>query len=254
ENRNGEIWATVEWTEKATGMIAAREYRFISPVFYYQPDSLLITEIASVGLTNQPNLVLTALNRRTDEPTQQRDAQAMTPEQYKALCRRLGLKEDASVESVMAALDQQSTELQKAQNSASNPSLEQFAPRADYDAMKARAETAEAALADGEAKALNARAEAAVDDAIKAGKIAPGSKDYHLAACKRDGGLDDFTRFVADAPVNPALTPSGLNDADPAAGAGQLTEGEKAMCRATGVSEAAFIATRDGKPLPDAKT
>ncbi len=253
ENRDGEIWADVTWTEKATAMIAAQEYRFISPVFYYHADTLAILAMVSAGLTNQPNLVLTALNNRRDgKPPETKDHSVMNSEQYKALCRRLGLKEDASVESVMAALDTQSDELQTAQNSAANPPLDRFVPRADHDAMKLRAENAEQRLQDEDAKAINSRAEAAVDAAIKGGRIAPASKDYHLANCKTEDGLKAFNSYVEGQPVNPAFQVSGLNDKEAGGAAGQLTEAERAMCKRMGQSEEDFIATRDGKALPAA--
>jgi phage I-like protein len=37
--REDDIWALVEWTEKAAAHIKAREYRYLSPVLFY-PDSL----------------------------------------------------------------------------------------------------------------------------------------------------------------------------------------------------------------------
>ncbi len=63
EARNGAIWGHVAWTEKAAAQIAAREYRFLSPVFTYRTDDRSIAELTSVGLTNSPNLRMTALNR-----------------------------------------------------------------------------------------------------------------------------------------------------------------------------------------------
>lgn len=33
EDRNGAVWGQVEWTARAAQMIAAREYRFLSPAF-----------------------------------------------------------------------------------------------------------------------------------------------------------------------------------------------------------------------------
>lgn len=44
------------WTEKAAAMIAAKEYRFISPVFTFDKRSGEVLGLFSVGLTNQPAL------------------------------------------------------------------------------------------------------------------------------------------------------------------------------------------------------
>ncbi|AZQ10120.1 phage protease [Shewanella khirikhana] len=66
EIRNGEIWAKVDWTKKASNSISSREYRFLSPAFHYNSDNEIIA-LSSVGLTNKPNLVMQALNSRKDE-------------------------------------------------------------------------------------------------------------------------------------------------------------------------------------------
>ncbi|MDP2832166.1 MAG: phage protease [Pseudomonadota bacterium] len=60
--REGGLWGRVEWTERALAMIRAKEYRYLSPVFRYQPDGCIMA-ILGAGLTNQPNLHLTALHR-----------------------------------------------------------------------------------------------------------------------------------------------------------------------------------------------
>lgn len=50
------LFATdVRWTDKAKVMIAAREYRYISPVFHYGPDGDVLNLIG-LGLTNTPAL------------------------------------------------------------------------------------------------------------------------------------------------------------------------------------------------------
>jgi len=57
ENRGPDgIWANVEWTDRAKAYIAAREYRFISPVFVRRGRDGRVTELLSAGLTNAPNI------------------------------------------------------------------------------------------------------------------------------------------------------------------------------------------------------
>ena len=63
ELRDGEIWAKVSWTERATKTINSREYRFLSPAFLYDNRNEIL-ELSSVGLTNRPNLIMAALNSR----------------------------------------------------------------------------------------------------------------------------------------------------------------------------------------------
>lgn len=44
------------WTAKAAAMIAAKEYRFISPVFLFDKRTGEVEKIVSIGLVNQPAL------------------------------------------------------------------------------------------------------------------------------------------------------------------------------------------------------
>ena len=69
----------VRWTDKARAMIAAGEYRYISPVFPYDAVSGEVLKIVGLGLTNNPalpglaNLVALAALRLDNAP--QRDSE-----------------------------------------------------------------------------------------------------------------------------------------------------------------------------------
>jgi phage I-like protein len=63
ESRQDGLWGQVEWTAAAAAMIAAREYRYLSPVFFFAPKTGAISALAGAGLTNAPNLHLRALSR-----------------------------------------------------------------------------------------------------------------------------------------------------------------------------------------------
>lgn len=58
EWREGEgLFATdVEWTAAASQMIKGGEYRYLSPVFRYSPETGEVLEIVSAGITNTPAL------------------------------------------------------------------------------------------------------------------------------------------------------------------------------------------------------
>ncbi|MBN2128275.1 MAG: hypothetical protein JW741_02225 [Sedimentisphaerales bacterium] len=47
----------VEWTERGRGVIAAREYRYLSPAVGVRQDDRRAVELHSVGLTNKPAIV-----------------------------------------------------------------------------------------------------------------------------------------------------------------------------------------------------
>lgn len=94
------IWGRVEWTERARAMIAAREYRFVSPTLLTEKATKRVVGLSSVALVHQPNLHLTALN---SEGTEMPDEN--TPLLVK-LADMLGLQKDASEQDIIAALSQ----------------------------------------------------------------------------------------------------------------------------------------------------
>jgi phage I-like protein len=183
----------VAWTPKGKETVASREYRYVSPVFLYAKEHRRILKITSVGLTNQPNLKLQALNH------QQPNAEETT--MLKALLALLGLADTATEEQAINAVKQLQGDLQTASNRAETPSLDKFVPRADYDTALNRATTAEQKLKANAAEALETAINAEIDAALKAGKITPATGDYHRANCRQEGGLERFKAFVAAAPA-----------------------------------------------------
>lgn len=53
EARADGVWGRVEWTEKGRAHVAAREYRYVSPVYYHDQNGV-IQSIESVALTTSP--------------------------------------------------------------------------------------------------------------------------------------------------------------------------------------------------------
>lgn len=224
EPRDGALWGRVEWTERAANQIAAKEYRYISPVFLYTADaSRRIQRLTSVGLTNQPNFALKALNQEDipaiddeggtpTEPTQG-DQSPMD----KMLLERLGLPEDATMEQVIAAIDAMESKLQTAQNRAqTSPSLDKFVPRTDYDNAMLRATNAEQQLSTFQKEQQEGEIEKAINQALEDGKITPSSVEYHTAQCRSEGGLDRFKAFAEASPE--VAGDSGLEGKDPPKG------------------------------------
>lgn len=190
EARHGAIWGHVEWTPKAVQQIAAKEYRFLSPVFTYAKTDSRIVELVSAGLTNQPNLNLTALNR--EEP----------PVSFPtAVCSALALPAGADEAAVLTAITALHSAVATATNRADSPDLTKFIPRADYDAALNRAVNAEQRLADLEQARLNQQIEAALERGLKAGQITPATVEFYRAGCQREGGLDAFQVFLKTAPA-----------------------------------------------------
>ncbi|MEW6670220.1 MAG: phage protease [Thermodesulfobacteriota bacterium] len=189
----GAVWGRFEWTAGGRASVEAREYRYISPVLIYEKASGRIVGINSVGLVNKPNLALPALNHQSSI----KEDKTM----FKKLLALLGLEETATEEQAMNAVTKIKSDLQTALNRAETPSLDKFVPRADYDAALGRATNAEKTLADRDKADLETKVVAAVDGAIKDGKVVPASRDYYLAMCRQKDGLAEFEKFLKTAPV-----------------------------------------------------
>lgn len=190
--QDGRIWGQVEWNSAGADLVGGKQYRYISPVFIFDRQTMEIMRLTSAALTNKPNLGLPALNHQqnTEDKTM-----------WKRLCARLGLAETATEDEAMNAVAALQSDLATAKNRAETPSLEKFVPRADFDMAMNRASAAEQKVKEIEDKQLETAINADVDAAVKAGKIAPANKDYYLATCRAEGGLDLFRKFAAAAPV-----------------------------------------------------
>ena len=211
EVRQGALWGRVEWTDRGRAVVEAREYRYLSPVFLHtKGTSPRIVRLLSAGLTNSPNLRLTALNQEGVDDMK-------IP---KAILTALDLAEDATEEQAVTAVNTIKTERETARNQAKekaeNPSLEKFVPRADHDTALARATNAETALAEERRKARDAEIETEITAALEAGKITPATADYHRAQCKAEGGLERFKEYVKAAPE--VAGDSGLEGKQPGGG------------------------------------
>jgi phage I-like protein len=225
--RDGALWGRVEWTAKAAAAIAAREWRYLSPVFNYDARDGSIVELIGASLVNRPNFKLGALNHEQGN------------HMLKDILAALGLAEAATAADAVTAINALKTEKQTALNAAATPDLTKFVPRADFDAALNRASVAEAKIkADAEA-AHQADVAREIDAAIKAGKVAPASKDFYVATCATVDGLAAFKKHVDTLPS--AFAPSGLGRKDPAAGgATALNAEQREVALAMGLDEKAF--------------
>jgi phage I-like protein len=250
----GSIWADVEWTKRGSQAVLNKEYSFISPVFLHD-DQNEITVVLRAGLTNSPNLQLPALNaEHSSEPEKNNTEVSMNKE----LCAALGLSETATeAEAIAAASALQSKAALNAaksgtaqtQTDTSKVDLAAYAPRADLNAMEARAVAAEKQLADLNAANNKKEAEAAVDEAIRNRKIAPASKAEYLALCSTKEGFESFKKIVAASPAIISTETQAPESAPSASGTAALNAEEKAMAIAMGYTEDEYkkIIGKEGK-------
>lgn len=233
EARPGDgLYATdVSWTARAAAMIAAGEYRYISPVFSYGADGRVLA-LGPAALVNDPGLDgLTDLSRAA--------LAAHFPEevpQMKELMKALGLAEDATEAEALAALTAvkaaHSGEL--AALKAAAPDATKYVETAVLTAAQGELATARTELAALKAEKQQAEIDAVITEAIEAGKITPATEPHarKLAAL----GLAELKAFVAAQPavVRPGETQSGGRAT--AAGKSQTTDADLAVMKALGLS------------------
>ena len=120
EYRQGEGLFIVDarWTEKAKAHIEQGEYRYVSPVFTYDPDTGAVLRILNVAITNDPAIdgmveleVAAAAKFLSDTPTEDHTMN----EQLLSL---LGLTKTATDEDALAALKTIVTERDKLKTAA----------------------------------------------------------------------------------------------------------------------------------------
>jgi len=239
---SGALWADVDWTELGRDALAKKKYRFISPVFLHN-DKGEINCILRAALTNSPNLNLPALNSARLENTNTTEVSM-----NKALLAALGLPETATEAEALAAvksLNAAKTAV-ASQTDKTAVDLTAYAPRADLNAMEARAVAAEKQLADLNAAQLKKDAEAAVDGAIKARKFAPASREQYLAMCSTKEGLDRFKSIAAVSPAVVSAETQAPESAPPQQGGVSLNSEQLQLAKAMGYSPEQFQKIMEG--------
>jgi phage I-like protein len=231
--RNGAIWGRVEWTERAAAAICAHEYRYISPVFQYSPRDGAITRLLRAGLTNNPNLYLTAICAAGDEENKMDDF-------LKQLCEMLGLAAGASNDDILdalrAALSAASGDDDDASHRSRNLDPARFVGVAEFQKALTELNTLKIERA-------RERAEHAVDVAIRSGKLVPAHREWAIAYCAADPrGFDTF------AARQPVVLPGEMNlGGDPRAAfsrshaGSMLSATEVAICGLLGVTANDFL-------------
>ena len=182
---DGAMWAMVKYTPDGAKSVANKEYRYVSPAFYID-ENLNITGLQSVGLTNRPNLKMQSINK-IDRKGQKK---------MELILKHLELDASATEEQAIVAIN-------KLKNK--DVDLEKFVPASDFELAVNRAKEAEAELKKIRDTQKSEQINAAVDEALKAGKIAPSSVDFFTQVCSQENGLDKFKKYVDS--IDPILKP-----------------------------------------------
>ena len=245
---NGSIHAGVEWTKRGSEAVLNKEYSFISPVFLHDSKGE-ITAVLRAALTNSPNLQLPALNSEQHQNIHQEEEM-----EKKALCAALGLPETASDGEILAAVNAargmalNAAGQGTAQADTSKVDLAAYAPRADLNAMEARAVTAEKQIADLNAAQIKKDAEAVVDEAVKARKISPASREEYLALCSTREGIEKMKNIFSKSPEIIGSEPQSPNGTPSSKESVSLNSENTVLAKAMGYTAEAYQkAQEDGK-------
>jgi phage I-like protein len=264
--REGEgLFAKADLTQRAQDHIAAKEYKYLSPVFYYKKGTGEILGLHSAALTNTPNidgmheLAIAAASAELDQLTNQQESNMEIKELLERIRYLLNLPALATPEEIANELQKavdlvrggpaaevaantlgvvglvQAQGAQIAALSAATPDLSKFAP---VEAMQAlQAELAALTAANNEREV-----DGVVTAALSAGKLLPPQEKWARDLGKAN--MAALSAYLESAPQIDALTSTQTKGIKPEGQAeGELREAQLAMCAATGVSPEAFKKT-----------
>ncbi len=181
EERADGIWGQVDWTPRATELLAAREYRYLSPTFDYNTKTREIGRITGAGLVHAPALRMTAIaseqSGQEQIASEQQSRSNGPSELIKQASSALDLPIGSSAEDVLAAIAKL-----KDQHPVSQDVL-QGVLRERFDAISTLAE-----------ETVKSR----VGQALASGYISPAMAGWATDLCRRDP--ESFDAFCSAAP------------------------------------------------------
>jgi len=275
EARDDGLYGRIEWTASAQAAIEAKEYRYISPVYFHTKAGKVLA-LQHVALTNTPNLNELAevsahsLFQKTSEDKMDEVIAALGLSEgaseddvlvavnalltgASAIAVAAGMKKDAKSEDVLTAVqsafaDRKAVATAVGQDEAAtgdtlvgavrsamkagNPDPTKFVPIEQVSAMQADIK----ALKD---EAGSSKAEEAVADAIRAGKLAPALKEWGLSMHKADPAK--FAEFIGKAPV--LTSAQRATTTPPDKGSPVLDDNQEAVIAAMGLDREAYLKT-----------
>ena len=242
------VMASVRWTPEGKMALQNRSFRFISPVFRNLPDGRVIG-IDGAGLVNEPALpqlrqlaskenpsmdlieqIAGALGMAADKPEDivaRVTALATAETQLASITTAAGVSGDDAVTQVCAKL------------TATVPDPGAFVPMATFQEVQTQ-------LASLQKDISQDKADAALERARDAGKLTPAMEAWATQLASKD--LPSFESWAASAPVMVDLGGRRLaGKQPPAVNPDKLDAVERQMASALGVSEEAFLATRNAE-------
>jgi len=255
--QDGAIWGDIEWTERGAKAVASGEWKYISPVFDYANKTRVITRVLRAALTNNPALFNTAIAAAEGQEA------CMDHDEFKKKMGALfGQPDDATHEDIHAAAKKH---VEAAAKKGKKAKADAQDGDGDGDGNEDAA-TASRLIATGKVvsqenyaslltevntlKSESARthATAKVDEAQRARKLMPNSRDWAISYCMSDEkGFDEFISKQVPMDLDRQSvrgTPTAAKEGEPA-----LSHAEREVVGfLTGITPAEMAAAR-GKRL-----
>lgn len=226
----------VEWTAKASAMIAGDEYRYLSPVFKFDKHTGEVTELLMAAVTNNPaidGIADVAAARYLHQPHE--EAKPVDEE----LLKMLGLAADATPEQVRAAVQALMDKVAKTEGDlaalraqASNPDPEKYVPVAALKELQGQV----AALS---IQIRNSEVDQLVAAGLEDGRLLPTMEGWARDLGKKD--VAALRSYLDSAQPIAALTVQQTSSKRPSQGDSRLTEEEMAVCRLMGQTPEEFL-------------
>ena len=254
----------VEWTERASGMIASGEYRYISPVFTYDKKTGAVKKILHAALTNNPALdgMDAVAASKFSHLIDQSDKEKLSMDELLNQLRWMlnlpvtATQEDIAAElqkaldqikatdaaataasdfSIVALVKSQADQIAALTKAASNPDPTKFAP---VDMVR-ELQSQVAALT---AANLGREIDGVVQAALAAGKLLPTQETWARDHGKKD--LASLKQYLETAQPVAALTGTQTGGNPPASGDDvRLTADQLAICKSMSVAPEDYAKT-----------
>lgn len=267
EWRDDGVWLIgVDWTALAAQQIADKSYRYVSPVFPYDPQTGRVLGLLYAALTNDPGVdgltdlaalaaeVFIDLPTPTEEPT-------VPQELIEQLCWLLNLPVGSTAEDVATHLSKLVAQLRAANPTAANsasfdigahiaslsaqvgtPDPAKYVPIATLSALQGEHATLQGQLVALQAEVNGGKLEQTIAAGLAAGKLTPATETWARDLGKNN--LAALSAFLDAAPViaQPGVTQTSGKTPEGSATVVALSAEQVAVCAALGLSKEQFLA------------
>jgi phage I-like protein len=257
------LWIKPKWTPRATDFIKNGEYKFLSAVFPYDATTGRPLRLHSAALVNRPGIdgmqaveALAALSL-TSTPKPTITTEHSMDELLKAMLAQLGIVIEDGKEPDNAAVLTALSELQTKAGTAGTLATEVAALKANdnggaidhakYVPVEA-VHQLHAQIAVLSAQGASTQLDQVIDKAKQEGRLVPAMEAWARDLGKQDlAALQSFLDKSQPIAALAAMQTTGKKpDADNTDPLATLSEDEKSVCLATGVSEADYLKTKKG--------